>query len=178
MTARDWEDELTGKLRAHHGGGRRVDTGAALRLIGKRDEVHPRDAIAFAYRDHAAARAYASANLELYGHPSLGTGIGGDEIIVVHDLRPSFTTHCLGVTAPGHPDDWPPPVQNDGPDPRCGRCLDTGQVCEDHPYIAQESCGDAGCGTIGIPCPACCTPVPADGTHSITEAFTPDWLRS
>lgn len=72
----------------------------------------------------------------------------------------------------------PGPVQDDGP-PRCPHCLDDGMVCESHPAhpfgVAVED-HRASCGA-GMPCPACCSPVPADGTHSIAEAFTPDWMR-
>jgi hypothetical protein len=63
--------------------------------------------------------------------------------------------------------------------PRCPHCLDNGMVCESHPLypfgVTVEGHRSA-CGA-GMPCPACCSPVPADGTHSIAEAFTPDWLR-
>lgn len=65
---------------------------------------------------------------------------------------------------------------------RCTHCLDTGHVCEDHPDYPWE--GVAGtveghsCQAAGMPCGYCCSPIPEDGTHSITEAFTPDWLRS
>lgn len=64
--------------------------------------------------------------------------------------------------------------------PRCPHCLDDGHVCEEHPEFpwgitAEGHPGD--CGGMGMPCPACCPPVPQDGTHSIAEAFTPDWMR-
>jgi hypothetical protein len=72
----------------------------------------------------------------------------------------------------------PRPKPDEGP-PRCLHCLDNGMVCEDHPEfpfgVTVEGHRPA-CGA-GMPCPACCSPAPADGTHSIAEAFTPDWLR-
>jgi hypothetical protein len=37
--------------------------------------------------------------------------------------------------------------------------------------------GHAEHGGIGMPCPACCSPVPDDGTHPVAEAFIPDWRR-
>jgi hypothetical protein len=37
--------------------------------------------------------------------------------------------------------------------------------------------GHAEHGGIGMPCPACCSPVTEDGTHSVAEAFVPDWRR-
>lgn len=67
--------------------------------------------------------------------------------------------------------------------PRCPACLDDGYACEDHPDFPWEGIwgaveGHAAHGGIGMPCPACCSPVPQDGTRPIAEAFTPDWRRS
>lgn len=72
--------------------------------------------------------------------------------------------------------------------PICAVCLDTGHVCENHPdrpwagiagHDAPNACGDGSqdCGGAGMPCPACCSPIPEDGRHRIGEAFTPDRLR-
>lgn len=65
--------------------------------------------------------------------------------------------------------------------PRCVHCLDEGMVCENHPDkpwegTLSEAEGGCGCGA-GTPCPHCCSPLPQDGTGSIADAFTPDWLR-
>ena len=76
---------------------------------------------------------------------------------------------------------------------RCEHCLDSGYVCEHHPghpwfglvgdidgpSLAYPPCGDGarGCQGAGMPCPACCSPIPEDGLHSIVEAFVPDWQR-
>ena len=67
--------------------------------------------------------------------------------------------------------------------PRCASCLDSGHVCEDHPSAPWEGLhdtapGHAEHGGIGMPCPACCSPVPEDGRYPITEAFVPDWRRT
>ena len=67
--------------------------------------------------------------------------------------------------------------------PRCLRCLDDGAVCEDHPDMPWEGVwgtveGHAAHGGIGMPCPACCSPIPEDGSRPIAEAFTPDWRRT
>lgn len=67
--------------------------------------------------------------------------------------------------------------------PRCPYCLDHGFVCEDHPEFPWEGTygpvdGHAEHGGIGMPCPACCSPIPEDGTHDIAEAFMPDWQRA
>lgn len=64
----------------------------------------------------------------------------------------------------------------------CRNCLDRGFVCEDHPEFPWEGTygpadGHAEHGGIGMPCPACCSPVPQDGMHDIAEAFMPDWQR-
>lgn len=58
---------------------------------------------------------------------------------------------------------------------RCSHCLDEGHVCETHPDKPWEH---DGCGGAGMPCSACCSPIPEDGRHSIAEAFTPDWKRA
>lgn len=66
--------------------------------------------------------------------------------------------------------------------PRCLHCLDEGFVCEYHPEYPWEDHsgpveGHSRCGGAGMPCTACCSPVPMDGTCSISVAFTPDWRR-
>jgi len=62
---------------------------------------------------------------------------------------------------------------------QCRACADTGHVCESHPdkpwdgmvgYDHPDTCA---CGGAGMPCPECCTPVPQDGTHKITDCFIP-----
>jgi len=88
-----------------------------------------------------------------------------------------------------------PPRTWDVPPYDCRTCQDTGHVCESHPARpwggfccdgpakpgadGEKLCehGACHCGGAGMPCTACCSPVPADGTRSITEAFTPDRLR-
>ncbi len=67
-----------------------------------------------------------------------------------------------------------------GPNPRCLHCLDEGYVCENHPAYPWDVLteGHGPCGGAGMPCPGCCSPIPEDGTHSIAEAFVPDWKRS
>lgn len=64
---------------------------------------------------------------------------------------------------------------------RCRACADTGHVCENHPDRPWDGISDdinaCHCGGAGMPCPACCDPVPQDGTSSIGDAFTPRHLR-
>ena len=66
-------------------------------------------------------------------------------------------------------------------EPGCGGCRDTGTVCENHPDRPWAGLG-AGpgaceCGA-GMPCPACCPPIPQDGTVDIGWAFVPGWQRA
>lgn len=75
------------------------------------------------------------------------------------------------------------PAAGDVPAVRCHSCLDSGFACEDHPQFPWADLrgpidGHANCGGAGMPCPACCSAVPADGTRFITDAFIPDWARA
>lgn len=99
-----------------------------------------------------------------------------------------LVTECICPDAAAPAGD-PPPFG-------CQVCHDTGHVCECHPSrpwggfccddpVKLDQAGEAlcthgacHCGGAGEPCPACCPSVPADGTHSITEAFTPDGKRT
>jgi hypothetical protein len=60
--------------------------------------------------------------------------------------------------------------------PHCRACNDTGHVCENHPGKPWADISDAenacDCGA-GLPCVACCDPIPDDGSASIVAAFTP-----
>lgn len=93
----------------------------------------------------------------------------------------------------GVPDTGTPatPAPREVPAVRCHNCNDTGHACENHPdrpwgYLCCNGpvpgsglCGHGAChcGGAGMPCPACCSPIPEDGRHSIADAFTPDWMR-
>lgn len=88
-------DRRRGELIAAHGVARhlgREETAAAhLRLLadGVTGVSALRDVVAFAYRDQAAADAYAASNREHNGIPTLGTYSAGGEVIGVLDLRPA-----------------------------------------------------------------------------------------
>jgi hypothetical protein len=100
------KDSFRQQLWARYGQPESVDTAAALRLIGKREEVHPRDAHAFRYQSVEAAEAYASANLEHWGHPTLGAHVGEDGSVVgVLDFRPQLASLDREPTDPSLPDD-------------------------------------------------------------------------
>lgn len=75
--------------------------------------------------------------------------------------------------------------EDTGPDlagVRCPHCLDDGHVCEDHPdypwAVKVEGHDGEACGGAGMPCPRCCSEIPADGSTSIAVAFVPDWRRA
>ena len=64
---------------------------------------------------------------------------------------------------------------------RCLHCLDEGYVCEEHPDYPWGTKVEGHDGTghgAGMPCLLCCSPIPEDGTCSITLAFTPDRKRA
>jgi hypothetical protein len=104
-------EERRARLIEEHGQPRRHDAGGALRLLGCRAAVHPRDVIASAYQDQAAAAAWAESNLAHYGHPSLGAvTVEGVGVVGVLDLRPALAAHGVPPTDPARPDGWLPPV--------------------------------------------------------------------
>jgi hypothetical protein len=85
-----------------------ADTAMALRLLGKRDEVHPRDAFACVYSSREAAEAFREANREHWGHPSLGIVVVDGGVLGVSDLRPALRGFGAEPTNPALPDDWRP----------------------------------------------------------------------
>jgi hypothetical protein len=78
------------------------DRAEALRLIGKRTEVHPDDAWASTYPTRECAETFAEANRRHNNAPSLGIIACGDRWLGVTDLRPQLGTK---VTDPSVPDD-------------------------------------------------------------------------
>ncbi len=65
----------------------------------------------------------------------------------------------------------------------CRTCRNTGFACEDHPQLPWEGAHGPTAlhpehGGAGMPCPACCDPIPQDGTRAICDAFTPRHLRT
>jgi hypothetical protein len=88
------------------------------------------------------------------------------------------------ILAGGQPDITEPATlaRSELADCACLACADTGHACEDHPDFPWEGIHGPTAlhpehGGLGIPCPACCDPIPADGQHSISDAFTPRHLR-
>jgi hypothetical protein len=82
------------------------DTGAALWLLNARHKVHPRDAVAWVYRDQAAADAYAESNAAHFGVPSLGSVPHYGGVLAVLSLAPVLEAHGCPVTDPVLPDGW------------------------------------------------------------------------
>lgn len=93
-------------LLAMGGQPRHVSAAPALRLIGRRDEVHPVDVHACAYRTEALARAWHQLNLDHYGHPSLGVATVDGAVIGVLDLRPVLAGFRVAPVPPDYPDNY------------------------------------------------------------------------
>ena len=103
-------EQRRARLIEQHGQPARFHGGAALLLLGRRDQVHPRDVIASLYRDQAAADAWAASNWDHFRHPTLGTAlVEGAGVVGVLDLRPMLMEHGCESTDPARPDGWVPP---------------------------------------------------------------------
>jgi hypothetical protein len=85
---------------------RMTDRGMALRLIGRRHEIHPRDVVAFRHRHVGVADLSEFLNREWYGHEIAGRVMLDNGILIVLDLRPSLRRQNIPVTDPVRPDDW------------------------------------------------------------------------
>jgi hypothetical protein len=105
-------DQRRAELTAAHGPARTVPAGPVLALLGWRAVIHPRDAVAYAYRDWAAAQAWCASTADHYGLVSLGfaaaRGLDGPEVFSAYDLRAILGG--TGLTDPARPDDWTPPL--------------------------------------------------------------------
>jgi hypothetical protein len=78
------------------------DRAAALRVIGRRSEVHPDDVQACTYPTRECAEVFAEANRRYNGLASLGICAHEDAWLGVTDLRPQMSS---GGTDPAAPDD-------------------------------------------------------------------------
>lgn len=91
-----------------------ADAGLALRMVGRRDEVHPRDAYAMRYPNDESADLGAYLNTAWYGHEILGRAALDDGVVIVLDLRPAMrrltpaSDELREPTDPTLPDDWKP----------------------------------------------------------------------
>lgn len=104
-------DARRAALLTMHGKPRPVPAAAVLGLLGRRADVHPRDAVAFAYRDQQAADTWTRSTELHYGIPCLGTAANpdGPGVLGAYDLRPALTAHDCPPTDPALPDGWTPP---------------------------------------------------------------------
>jgi len=89
---------------AQYGVPQAADTATALRTIGRRQEVHPKDAIAFLYSNQEAADAFAAANLEHHGHQSLGSYATAEGVVGVIDIRAAQEVLGRSATDPAEAD--------------------------------------------------------------------------
>jgi hypothetical protein len=100
------QHQVRADLARRYGRPKSVDTAGALRLLGKRAEVHPRCAFAAVYSSQEAAEAFRDANLEYWGHPSLGLTVVDGGVLGAIDLRPSLRGFGVEPTDPALPDGW------------------------------------------------------------------------
>lgn len=100
--------EIRAPLVREYGNPKIVDTAWALRMLGKRDEIHPRNAFAAVYPSEEAAQAYADANSEHWGYVSVGRIPVDGGILGVTDLRRAWRDLDHPITDPALPDDWKP----------------------------------------------------------------------
>jgi len=78
------------ELWAKYGVPTKVEASSALDELGLLGEVDPDHVVAFTYASREAADAYAAANLEHWGHPTLGTYETAHGVVGVVDLRPAI----------------------------------------------------------------------------------------
>ena len=84
-----------------------VNTAAALRLAGKRAEIHPHDAIAFTYPDRAYFEASAQRDREIYHNDVIGPLVTDAGLIGIVDMRRQLREMGGNATDPVLPDDAP-----------------------------------------------------------------------
>jgi hypothetical protein len=86
----------------------RTDTAAALRLAGKRDEIHPDDAFALIYPDRAYFEASAKRDREIHHNDVIGPLETPDGLIGIVDMRWQMREMGCPPTDPSLPDDRGP----------------------------------------------------------------------
>lgn len=95
-------------LRARYGQPVAVEPGPALRLFGRRNEIHPRDVVACLHSSTEAAEAFTAANREHWHHDTLGPVVVDGGVLAVVDLRGALRAHGCEPTDPRLPDDHRP----------------------------------------------------------------------
>jgi hypothetical protein len=86
----------------------RVDTAAALRLAGRRGDIHPHDAIAFIYPDRAYFEESAGRDREIHGNEVIGPMMTECGLIAVVSIVPQMRREGYPATDPALPDNWEP----------------------------------------------------------------------
>jgi hypothetical protein len=86
----------------------RTDTAAALRLAGRRDEIHPADAMAFTYPDREYFEASAKRDRENNGNEVIGPFETDEGLIGIVSMQPQMRARGWEVTDPALPDDYGP----------------------------------------------------------------------
>jgi hypothetical protein len=83
--------------------------GAALRMLGIREEIHPNDCAIFLYRTRAEFNDWRKNNIRYNGHEVRGPYDTDAGILGVVDFRRALTLAGGLTTDPGLPDDFYPP---------------------------------------------------------------------
>jgi hypothetical protein len=84
----------------------RIPSAHALRIVGRRSEIHPRDAVAFRYGSHEMADLSEYLNREFYGNEIAGRVMLDNGILLVIDLRPVVRRLGCSPADPALPDSW------------------------------------------------------------------------
>jgi hypothetical protein len=87
------------------------EAGDALRKLGLRDQVHPRDVVGFRYATQEGWDESARSNLEHHGHADLGSFVTGEGVTGLVDIRHAMPEGQL--TDPSKPDDWDPHTERE-----------------------------------------------------------------
>ena len=80
--------------------------GTVLRLMGRRDDIHPRDVVASLYPSVEAAEAFAALNREHFGHDVIGPVAVPAGAVAVVDMRRTLAALQKQPTDPALPDDY------------------------------------------------------------------------
>jgi hypothetical protein len=87
-------------------GVRTLDCAQVLRDLGLRDQIHPGDAVCFAYPSREVFEESARRDREINGNEVLGPFETSDGLVGVVDMRPQFPAHGMPVTDPAEADGY------------------------------------------------------------------------
>jgi hypothetical protein len=88
----DWQEHLArhATLVERYGKPEPVDAAEALRMTGKRSEVHPNDVAAFVHRSQESFEAFAASNRQHNGFETYGPLECGHGVLGIVDMRPAL----------------------------------------------------------------------------------------